>query len=127
MDTFIDPTTAAYKATSEGLARDPAGGLANAIYLRLMTPLGSYWAAPLMGSRLHELQRAKAVSNVGLIAKQYAEQALAELVADGRARSLEVEVNVQSMADASKSMAMQITVVDATGQRHTFPHVVRVA
>jgi hypothetical protein len=31
------------------------------------------------------------------------------------------------MADASKSMAMQITVVDATGQRHTFPHVVRVA
>jgi hypothetical protein len=31
------------------------------------------------------------------------------------------------MADAAKALAMQITVVDATGQRLTFPHVVRVA
>jgi len=127
MDTYIDPTTAAYKATSDGLARDPAGGLANAIYLRLMTPLGSYWAAPLLGSRLHELQRAKAVSNVGLLAKQYAQHALAELVTDGRAQSIEVDIAVKVMDDASKSLAMQITVVDATGQRRTFTHVVRVA
>ena len=37
--------------------RDPADGLANAVWLRLATPLGSYWADATLGSRLHELQR----------------------------------------------------------------------
>nr|MDN1656773.1 hypothetical protein [Escherichia coli] len=34
----------------------------NAVYLRLATPLGSYWADALLGSRLHELKREKDVS-----------------------------------------------------------------
>ena len=54
--------------------------LANAVYLRLMTPLGSYWADPTLGSRLHELQREKDVSRVAVLARQYAEEALAPLV-----------------------------------------------
>jgi phage gp46-like protein len=64
--------------------------LGNAVYLRLMTPLGSYWADKTLGSRLHELARAKDVERVRVLAKQYSEQALQPLIDDGRADTIEV-------------------------------------
>jgi phage gp46-like protein len=128
MDAYIDPLTRAYVRSNTDLVRDPADGLANAVYLRLMTPLGSYWAAPGMGSRLHELLgRAKALANTALIAEQYASEALQTLLDDGRASSIEVEAVAKDMDDASKALALHITVVDAAGQQVVFVHHVPVA
>jgi phage gp46-like protein len=128
MDAYIDPTTRAYVRTATDLARDPAQGLANAVYLRLMTPLGSYWAAPTIGSRLHELvRRGKALANLPLLAQQYAAAALQPILDDGRAQSIDIETSTIDMADASTALALHITVVDAAGKQVVFLHHVPVA
>lgn len=127
MDTYIDPTTGAYVSTGTDLQQDPARGLANAVYLRLMTPLGSYWAAPLIGSRLHELVRSKALANREVMARQYAQTALQDLLDDGRAQAITVATNMQAMDDASKVLQLVIEVVDASGKAYTFKHHVPVA
>lgn len=114
MDALISPETGDYTGTRTDT-------LANAVYLRLMTPLGSYWADPLLGSRLHELQREKDVGRVALLARQYAEQALAPLLADGRATRIAVSTERQP-----GRLALLIEVFDAGGRTQTFNHAVRV-
>lgn len=52
MDAGIDPNTG-------DLSGQSINTLANAIFMRLETPLGSWWPDPSLGSRLHELQREK--------------------------------------------------------------------
>ncbi len=64
--------------------------LANAVYIRLMTPLVSWWADPTLGSRLQELRREKDRPRVGILAKQYAEQALQTVLDDGRAKKITI-------------------------------------
>lgn len=66
MDPHIDPSTADYSG-------ERITSLANAVYLRLMTPLGSWWADPTLGSRLHELERELDLSYARMLARQYAE------------------------------------------------------
>lgn len=121
-DALIDPVTRDYVIVAGSPRRDLAGGLANAVYLRLMTPLGSYWADASLGSRLHELQRQKDLARIGILARQYAEQALAPIVADGRARSVEVSVEQPH----NGRLHLLIEVVDAGGERQTFTHPVTV-
>lgn len=120
-DTWIDPAKGDYVLTSGAPVRDPAGGLANAVYLRLMTPLGSYWAEPTLGSRLHELQRQKDLARVAILARQYAEQALAPILADGRATAIAVSTERQP-----GRLALLIEVTAASGERLTFQHPVTV-
>lgn len=124
MDAYIDPTTGDYqRAINAGgeLTRDPAAGLVNAAYLRLMTPLGSWWGNAQLGSRLHELERAKDLARVATVAKQYAEQALQPLLDDGRAASISVEVERQP-----GRLALSIRLVDAAGDAHQFTTHVKV-
>lgn len=121
MDAWIDPVTRDYALANGAPVRDPARGLANAVYLRLMTPLGSYWAAPTLGSRLHELQREKDLARVARLAAQYAEQALAPIVADGRASAIEVSTEPQA-----GRLALLIVVTAASGERFVFQHPVTV-
>lgn len=120
MDIFIDPLRNDYQLAAGALVRDPMAGLANAAYIRLMTPLGSYWADPTLGSRLHELQREKDVSRVAGLAKQYAESALKPLLADGRAT--QVDVSVERIKDATfagrHQLSVQITA--ASGEVSSF-------
>lgn len=96
--------------------------LQNAVYLRLDTPLGSYWADPELGSRLHELQREKDVSRVYLLAAQYSRQALQPLLDDGRAQS----VAVSTKKGGKGWLILLITVTDSGGTPQTFEHPVRV-
>jgi phage gp46-like protein len=115
MDALLDPTTADYTGTSTTT-------LANAVYLRLQTPLGSWWADPTLGSRLHELQREKDTPRVRGLAIQYAEQALQPLIDDKRAKSVTV-----TTADAPTGwLILLIEVVDATGNPQHFNHPVKV-
>lgn len=129
-DAYINPVTGGYDLTpgNAGVspARDPAAGLANAVYLRLMTPLGSWWADAALGSRLHLLQREKDLARVEILARQYAEQALAPILADGRAAAIDVSTERVKAADATGRLQLKIEVTAASGERLTFTHPVKV-
>ena len=115
MDAQLDPYTGDY--TGGRISH-----LGNAVYLRLMTPRGKWWADIQFGSRLHELQREKDVPRIHILAKQYAEQALAPLLTSGRART--ITVTAQQPHDGR--CLMLVEVVDATGTPYTFRHFVQV-
>jgi phage gp46-like protein len=124
MDTWINPLTADYEPDASRVgqfARDPAGGLANAAYLRLATPLGSWFGDVTLGSRLHELQREKDVARVERLARQYARDALQPLLDDGRASGLQVDVQRQG-----GRLLLRIELVDAQGVSSTFSVFVKV-
>ncbi len=122
MATLIKTDTRDYALLSGLLQSDPAGGLANACYLRLSTPLGSYWADKTLGSLLHTLKREKDVMRVSRLAKQYAEQALVPLLTSGRATSITVTTDQPHNA----RLALLIDVIAAGGQSLTFQHPVGV-
>lgn len=122
MDSFIDPTTRDYVLLQGAAQRDPANGLANACYLRLTVRLGSYWADTGLGSRLHELEREKDVSRVAILAAQYADQALAPLLTDGRA----TQINVTTSRPGNGRLYLLIEVVSASSETLTFKHPVGV-
>lgn len=117
MDKYILPTTGDYTP-----AKNRITSIENAVYLRLMTPLGAYWADPALGSRLHELRREKDLARVALLAQQYAEQALQPLIDDGRATSLAVETR----RERPGWLILLVTITDATGAQYSFSQPVRV-
>lgn len=121
MDALIDSSTRGYTLSNGAALRDPAGGLANSCYLRLSVPLGSYWPDRNFGSRLHELQREKDVARVALLARQYAEQALAPILADGRV----TQINVSTERVAGR-LNLLIEVTASSGETLTFKHPVQV-
>lgn len=88
---YINPETGDYILIDGTAKPDPRDGLANAVYVRFTTPLGSYWADEKLGSRFHELKREKDVSRVKLLAIQFAENALAPLLSAKRIKSIAVE------------------------------------
>lgn len=90
---------------------DRISGLANAVFLRLMTPRGSYWGIAEFGSRLHELAREKDVARVALLAEQYARDALQPLIDDGRAAAVDV-----AAARSGGRLTLHVVVRDAGGQ-----------
>ena len=116
MDTLLDPTTGDYAGTETQT-------LSNAVYLRLMVPFGSYWANPTLGSKLHLLQREKDVSRVRVLAKQYAEEALAPLANDGRATNITVTASQGNPG----WLILLVEVVSAANQKQTFKLPVRVS
>ncbi|MCE2691596.1 MAG: phage GP46 family protein [Betaproteobacteria bacterium] len=130
MDAWINPLTADYaaSATAPGdLTRDPAPGIGNAVYLRLQTPLGTWWAEPALGSRLHELQREKATPRTQALARQYALQALQPLLTDGRCSDIDVAVDIGSDASGAGRLLLAVTVTPAGGAPVVFRVPVRVA
>ncbi|MDG9808566.1 phage GP46 family protein [Pseudomonas juntendi] len=114
MDASINPTTG-------DLTGQRITTLANAVYLRLMTPLGSYWADSALGSRLHELRREKDKPRIGSLAVQYAQQALKGLIDDGRATK--VGVTAEQPHDGWLRLLVEVY---APAGRQTFEHLVRV-
>lgn len=118
----ISPLTGDYTISNGVAQRDISGGLMNAIVLRILTPLGSYWAASWLGSRLHELQREKDLARVAVLAKQYCEQALQDLLDDGRASA----IDIQTQRKHDGWLHLSIGVTAASGERLTFNHPVKV-
>lgn len=125
-DALIDPVTRDYVIVAGSPKRDEADGLANAVYLRLETPLGSYWADPSLGSKLYTLQRTKDLPRVERQAKQYAQEALAPLLADGRATAIEISTQRVKVGDGSGRLNLLIEVTAASGARLIFTHPVKV-
>lgn len=130
MDAWINPLTRDYErtqATVGDLVRSPGQGLANAVYLRIQTPLGTWFGDPTLGSRLHELQREKNLPRAERLARQYAKDALKQLLVDGRASSIDIETERTKDVTGAGRLLLVITVVDEIGERHTFRIPVRVA
>lgn len=84
MDFRIDPATGDYDRTT-------IADLSNAVYLRIMVPLGSYWADPALGSKLYLLRRAKDLARNARLAVQYTREALQPLLDDKRADRIDVD------------------------------------
>lgn len=116
MDALLNPQTGGYTGTQTTT-------LANAVYIRLATPLGSWWAAPDVGSLLHTLAREKDTPRVRGLAVQYAEQALDSLVKNGRAS----KVSVSAASGEKGWLILLIEVIDATGDVQHFQHPVKVS
>ena len=116
MEMLIDPTTGDYTG-------DSSDSLANAVYLRLMTPLGSWWADPTLGSLLHTLRREKDVSRVQQLAVQYSRQALQPIIDDGRAQSISVTAEHWQKG----WMLLHITVTSASVTPQTWKYPVKVS
>ncbi|MBQ1761771.1 MAG: phage GP46 family protein [Aquincola sp.] len=118
VDAWINPVTADYvqsDALAPDLVQDPAQGLANAVYLRIVTPLGSWWADPALGSRLHELAREKDVARVQRLARQYCQQALQPMLDDGRLSALQIDTEREP-----GRLNVRVELVDAAQAPHTF-------
>lgn len=117
MDALINPATGDY------LLNQSAQGIENEVYVRLVTPLGSYWAEPALGSRLHELRRQKDLPRIAVLAKQYAEQALQPILDAHRAR----RINVAASLARRGRLRLNIAAVDASGRSLNLIHEVRLA
>lgn len=117
MDALLNPYTADYVADAS------VQSLENELYIRLVTPLGSYFANPALGSRLHELRRQKHVPRIAVLARQYAEQALQPTLDAQRARRITVTVS----SVRTGWLKLHIEALDAGGQTVTFAHEVDVA
>lgn len=115
MQSRIDPITADYDGTR-------IADLGNAVYLRLMTPRGSYWTDATFGSRLHLLKREKDLARVELQARQYAEEALQPLLDDGRAKRIQVTTR-----RIDGRMRLGVEVEDNAGAVRYFEHPVEVS
>ena len=115
MDKKIDPKTRSYNG-------EHTRSLENAVYLRLTTPRGSYWADNQFGSLLHLIKREKDVARVGLLAQQYAEEALQPIIDDKRAKS----ITVTPQQPHNGRLILQIDVTDQRDMRYKFNHHVRV-
>lgn len=114
MDREISPLTRDY--TSKNI-----NTLQNAVYIRLTTPLGSWWADGRVGSLLHLIKREKDLSRVGLLAQQYAEEALQPLLDDKRAKS--ITVTHHQVRDGS--ILLEIEVIDNRSDTFKFEHNVK--
>ena len=116
MEPKLNPMTGGYDPIQR------ASALENAVYLRLMVPLGSWWRDPLLGSRLHELAREKDLPRVRRLAQQYAADALKPLLDAGEASA----INVTADAAHDGWLRLSIRVTDAGGQEQLFQHPVAV-
>lgn len=115
MDAGISPLTG-------DLTGERISSLQNAVYLRLMIPLGSYWADPELGSLLYTLRREKDRPRIARLAVQYAREALQGLLDDGRA--IAIDVTAEQPHDGRLLLLIEVT--DAGGRTQTFQHHVQV-
>ncbi len=117
MDALLSPVSGDY------LTNESVQGIENELYIRLVTPLGSWFANPALGSRLHELKRQKDLPRFGKLAVQYAEQALQPVLDEGRAQSITV-----SLREKTKSrLKLMIEAVDNSGSKNAFEYELGIA
>ena len=116
MDNHINPATGDYTGTA-------CADLGNAVYLRIMTPLGSYWADKALGSKLHLLRRAKDLQRNQALAVAYTREALQPLLDSKRALS----IDVISEWRHDGMLRLATTVLQPNGVQQTFDNFVQVA
>lgn len=92
-----------------------------AVLMRLNTQRGKYWANPNLGSRFYLMRRSKDVARNRLFAKQYADEALADLTPERVAAiTTTVTQSEQSRID------LQIEITRLTGDKQSIIYFVKV-
>ncbi len=88
---------------------------------RLNIHRGRYWADPNLGSRFYTLKRSKDVPRMLQIVKQYAEEALTDLVPN-RLQDLVVS----STQTIKSRIDLKIEITRLTGEKQTIPYFVAI-
>ncbi|VXA54668.1 conserved hypothetical protein [Acinetobacter proteolyticus] len=91
------------------------------VYFRLNMRRRRYWANPDQGSRLYTLRRSKDVPRMLQTVRQYAEEALADLVPE-RLQSLAVSATQK----VKSRIELNIEITRLTGEKQTIPYFVPV-
>jgi phage gp46-like protein len=91
----------------------------NNIYLSLMVDRGTFFQDPEFGSRLYLLKRAKSLEGNARLAKDYCEEALAWMIEAGRAKSFEIETEIEKLSGTDR-LNIRILAVKANGQAVEF-------
>lgn len=92
-----------------------------AVCMRLNLHRGKYWANPHLGSRFHTFRRSKDVPRMLLLAKQYAEEALSDLVP-----SKLDSFSVFAKQSAVSQIDLEIEIIRLTGQTQKISYFVPV-
>ncbi len=93
--------------------------LGNNVFLSLMVRQGSFFQDPNFGSKLYLLQRAKNTAQNEALAIAYAQEALAWLIASGRAAAINVTAEINP-AWLLWGMKLDVQVFQANGRQVTF-------
>lgn len=80
-----------------------------------------------MGSLLHTLAREKDTPRVRRLAIQYAEQALAPLVSERRAKKVSIAADPPADGAARGVLVLHVELTDPSGRTQHFNHPVKVA
>lgn len=80
---------------------------------RLSIHRGKYWRDPLLGSRLYTLRRSKDVPRMLALAKQYADEALSDLLPD---RLSAITTTASQSAPSQIDLQIEITLLSGTQQ-----------
>lgn len=91
------------------------------VLMRLNTHRGGYWANPNLGSRFHLMRRSKDVARNRLIAKQYADEALRDLMP---ARVAAITTTVSQLEKGRINLKIEITRL--TGDKQSIIYFVKV-
>lgn len=119
-DFKIDPYTQDYEVSGGRFALTEEIG--NNIYLSLMIRKGTWPFAPSFGSRLHLLQREKALERMEKVAKEYCEEALKWIIDKGRAGKIDVATELDK-----ENMRMKCLIeAEQKGQKVAYEHFVEV-
>lgn len=117
-DFRINPLTGDYDGQIDDLS--------NAVYLRIVTPLGSYWADPSLGSKLYLLQREKALQPARVLAEQYVRLALQPLIDDQRVDRIDVALGEFEDASGTTRLPLRVSVYRGGLLAAQFDHPVKV-
>lgn len=105
----------------ESLAENFDINLVQAVLLRLAIHRGKYWANKNLGSRLYLLKRSKDVARNRLLAKQYATEALEDLIPE-RIQDMDV---IATQSEQSR-IDLRIELTKFTGEKQTIIYFVPV-
>lgn len=94
---------------------EPAADISNNVWLSLMVPVGSFFARPSFGSKLHLLRREKSLPRVARLAEQYVLEALQWIMDLGRATSVTAAAEL-----APGRINLAVAVVQADGRELTY-------
>lgn len=95
--------------------------LIQAIVMRLKIHRRKYWANPNLGSRLYLLRRSKDVPRNKLLAVQYADEALEDLIPS---RVADIDVTASQSERSRLDLHIEVTLL--TGQKQTILYFVPV-
>lgn len=113
-------------AMQEGQAAmtfEPASNIFNNVYLSLTIKQGAFFAAPGFGNRFHLLKKNSARTEA--LVEEYGKEALKWLLDTGRAESVKVYAQRDTLRDTTR-INLLVEVVQVNGQLVRFEHFVEV-